>query len=183
MPQQPNKLVPAVWGGLLMGVISGVPFLSWINCACCAGVMAGGALAVYLFRRQLDPRYHMDMGDGASLGLLAGVFGAIIGTALNQVFTQFSFELAQKILSEFVQDPEAEALIDQLRSSGSLVKKFAIIGFFMQLVLFTIFGLLGGLIGVRLFGKSQRPPYYPPVPPPSPEPTPTDQDSSVPPLP
>jgi hypothetical protein len=182
MPQQPNKLLPAVWGGLLMGVISGVPFLSWINCACCAGVMAGGALAVYLFRRQLDPRYHMDMGDGASLGLLAGVFGAMIGTALNQVFAQFSFELAQKILSEYVQDQEAGAILDQLRSSSSLVKKFAILGFFMQLVLFSIFGLLGGLIGVRLFGKSSRPPYYPPAPPPAPEPPPGDQDPTLPPL-
>ncbi len=185
MPQQPGKLVPAVWGGLLMGVISGVPVLSWINCACCAGIMAGGVLAVYLFRRQLDVRYHMDMGDGASLGLLAGVFGAIIGTALDQLFARFSYELLQKLITEYVHDPEMEAMMEQLRPGGGLMKMFAVFGFFVRLVMYTVFGLLGGLIGVKLFGQSKTPPYYPPVSPspaPAPTPGPTDQDSSLPPL-
>ncbi len=42
MQNQPSKLMPAVWGGVLIGVISGVPGLRLINCMCCLGVVGGG---------------------------------------------------------------------------------------------------------------------------------------------
>jgi hypothetical protein len=176
MPQQPSKLMPAVYGGLLIGIVSGVPFLSWINCACCAGVMAGGILAVNLFRRDLDPRYHMDMGDGAQLGLMAGVFGAIVATALSQVFATVSFEMVRKIISTYVQDPEMEALFDRFRPD-SFARGLIFIGFLINLVFYSIFGLIGGLIGISWYGKS-TPPYYqqmdrPTTPPPV---APPDQD-------
>lgn len=185
MPEQPSKLVPAVYGGLLIGVIGGIPFLSWINCACCAGALVGGFLAVHLFRRALDPRYHMDMSDGAQLGLLAGLFGAVIATALSQLFTSVSFEMVQRIVTTYLQDPELEAMFDRLRPD-LFARSMIFIGLIFNLVSYSIFGLLGGLIGVSVLGKSKTPYYQPadqPISPPSPPPyAPPEQDSTNDPL-
>jgi len=167
MPQQPSKLLPAVYGGLIIGVVSGIPFLSWINCACCAGVMAGGFLAVYLFRRNLDSRYHMDMSDGAQLGLLAGVFGAMISTALSQLFMTVSLEMVQKFMALYIKDPDLDALFDQF-SPEKFAHGWMLFSFVLSLVIYSIFGLIGGLIGVSMVGKSRQPYYQqtqPPMPP------------------
>jgi len=178
VPQPPSKLMPAVYGGLVIGIISGVPFLSWINCACCAGVMGGGFLAVYLFRRDLDSRYHMDFSDGAQLGLLAGLFGAVIATALSQVFATVSYEMAHKIITTYLQDPEIEEMFDRFRPD-MLTGGLLFFGFLVNLVFYTLFGLLGGLIGVSLVGKSRTPYESQPD-----QPLPEDpkRDSSAPPL-
>ena len=46
MPEKPSKLMPALYGGIIIGLLSGIPFISLINCICCAGVIIGGFLAV-----------------------------------------------------------------------------------------------------------------------------------------
>ncbi len=51
MPEKPSKLMPALYGGVIMGLISGIPFLNLVNCLCCAGVMLGGFMAVFFTRR------------------------------------------------------------------------------------------------------------------------------------
>ena len=178
MPQPPSKLMPAVYGGLVIGIISGVPFLSWINCACCAGVMGGGFLAVFLFRRDLDSRYHMDLSDGAQLELLAGLFGAVIATALSQVFATVSYEMVHKIITTYLQDPEMEEMFDRFRPD-MLTGGLLFFGFLVNLVFYTLFGLLGGLIGVSLVGKSRSP--YEPRPEQS-MPDASERDSGAPPL-
>ena len=43
-----SKLQPALYGGLLLGVLSALPIISLGNCACCLWVLAGGAMAAYL---------------------------------------------------------------------------------------------------------------------------------------
>jgi len=42
MPEKPSILMPALFGGIITGVLSGIPFLNFINCLCCAGVLLGG---------------------------------------------------------------------------------------------------------------------------------------------
>jgi len=49
-----GRLQPALYGGLLIGVLSALPFVSAGNCCCCLWVVAGGMLAVYL-RQQNSP--------------------------------------------------------------------------------------------------------------------------------
>ena len=40
-----GRLQPAFWGGLFIGVLSALPFVSVGNCCCCLWVVAGGVLA------------------------------------------------------------------------------------------------------------------------------------------
>ena len=40
----PSKLQPALLGGLLIGVLSALPFVSVLNGCCCLWVILGGVL-------------------------------------------------------------------------------------------------------------------------------------------
>ena len=49
-----ERLQPAFWGGVFIGVLSALPLVSAGNCCCCLWVLCGGALAAYL-RQQNTP--------------------------------------------------------------------------------------------------------------------------------
>jgi len=156
MTQQPSKIMPAIWGGVLIGVLSGVPGLNLINCMCCAGVMAGGVLAVYLFRKDVDPTRPVSMADGAALGLLAGVFGAIIGGVLDAIFSTASLSFLYRI-AEYSNNPEFQDMLNQF-GPQVLTQGLFILSFLTKLIVSCIFGLIGGLLGVSFFGKATQEP-------------------------
>ena len=66
----PAKLQPALLGGIVMGVLSVLPFVNLVNACCCGWVLFGGALAAYLM--QQNHPAPITAGDGAIVGLLAG---------------------------------------------------------------------------------------------------------------
>lgn len=170
MPDKPNKLMPALYGGIIMGVISGIPFLNIINCCCCAGILLGGALAVFFYKKDLrEGMPPLTSGDAIELGALAGVFGAIIGTILTagtfalmgNVSGEFMMEFMERFRDQ-VPPGTLEQMEEQLREGG-----FTIINLVTSLIIDTIFGLLGGLIGYAIFKPKPRqlnaePPSLPP---------------------
>jgi len=155
MNPKPDKLIPAIYGGVIMGVISAVPFLNFFNCLCCAGVLLGGFLAVLFYKNNFTPDTPpYTSGDCLAVGALSGVFGAIVGTALSMMF----LKLFGNILGEFlvgwlrqlnIPDEAMQAIQDSLRDSATFL--FMILGFLKNLAIDVIFGLLGGLIGYNVF--------------------------------
>ncbi len=63
-----ERLQPAFWGGLFIGVLSALPIVQVGNCCCCLWVVTGGVLAAYL-RQQQSP-YAIPASEGALVGLL-----------------------------------------------------------------------------------------------------------------
>ena len=76
-----DRLQPALWGGLFIGVLSALPLVSAGNCCCCLWVLVGGALAAYL-RQQNNP-YQIDAAEGAIVGLMAGAIGGVVYAILS----------------------------------------------------------------------------------------------------
>ena len=76
-----DRLQPALYGGLLIGVLSALPIVNLGNCCCCLWVVAGGMLAVYL--RQQNSPFVVTSAEGALVGLMAGLFGGILGVVLS----------------------------------------------------------------------------------------------------
>jgi len=63
-----------------MGVLSALPLIAAGNVCCCMWVVAGGAIAAYLLQQnQSTP---ITPGDGALVGLLAGLIGAFVQFAV-----------------------------------------------------------------------------------------------------
>src|SRR5690242_9006548 len=85
MIDKPSRLQPALLGGLVIGLGSVIPGLSYANLCCCGWGIVGGALAAWLLIRK-SPVLPVSKGSGASTGALAGIVGAgvylVIGVPL-----------------------------------------------------------------------------------------------------
>jgi hypothetical protein len=142
-----NKLKPALLGGLIVGVLSAIPF---INYCCCIWSIGGGVLAAYLYIKSSPTP--VTTGDGAMVGGLAGVVGAIIYLIIGLPIAIF-FGMA--------------AMTEQLSRSGValpfsgtlLMVVAGIIGAIILAVLTT----LGGIIGVAIFEKRKGNAASPPA--------------------
>jgi hypothetical protein len=176
----PAKLQPALLGGVAIGVLSALPIVNVVNLCCCAWVVFGGVLAAYLM--QQNHPSPVSAGDGALVGLMAGAIGAFVFSVLaipiGLALGPFQEQLLERMM-ESARDmpPEVRGMIEQMRDSvgGGAVLG---IGFFISLMIYlcmySVFGLVGGLIGAVLFRKNTLPPPPPPPsgfePPPFPPP-------------
>jgi hypothetical protein len=153
---KPSLLVPALIGGAVAGILSGIPF---VNCLCCLWIIGGAILASYLLAK--DSTVTLRAGDGAIVGAFAGIFAAFIRLFLSIPFRAVEFAFFQKImerLSEYM--PGAPGEWKDAFSLGA--GPISIAGFFLGLVIsaaiFAVLGALGGIIGMALFGKKTPPP-------------------------
>jgi hypothetical protein len=157
MSDTQSKLMPALYGGIVIGILSGVPGLNLINCCCCAGVILGGFLSVLFYTREPNAPA-ITSGDALALGALAGVFGAFIGTALTAVMLgtvggvilEFLRELLDRFGHEIPPDM-LEGFEEAIGESLSLTPVAIIVTFAKFIIIGPLFGLLGGLIGYAVF--------------------------------
>src|SRR5262249_2786022 len=102
-PRQLDFIQPALAGGMFLGLLSTIPFISAANCLCCMWVLMGGGIAATLLMRQRPSG--ITYGDGAFVGVLSGLFGAIVGTALHipvQIISTRLFGSPQQQLEELL---------------------------------------------------------------------------------
>src|SRR6185503_12234406 len=71
-----NKVKPALIGGVVLGLLSVIPFVNWVNICCCLWAILGGMLASYLYIKSSPTP--ASPGDGALLGVIAGAVGGLI---------------------------------------------------------------------------------------------------------
>jgi hypothetical protein len=177
MPEKPSKLMPALYGGIIIGLLSGIPFISLINCICCAGVMIGGFLAVFFYKKDLPPDAPpLTNNDALALGALAGLFGALFSNIISAGFMFTVGNVAASMMYDIIiwgydkagmldkMPPEA---LDEMRDgmSQETISPMNVLGSFITLPLF---GLLGGLIGYAVYKPKaeEKPPEVPPTLPP-----------------
>jgi hypothetical protein len=171
MPEKPNKLMPALYGGIIMGVVSGLPFLNLLNCFCCAGILLGGFLSVLFYTREAPPgTLQLTSGDALQLGVLAGLFGAFIETALHAAVLGSVGNIVGETLRQALEGmgdmipPEALDQLDRAFGGLATLTPLAIFfSFLKSIIINPVFGLLGGLIGYAVF--KPKPAAVPPQPP------------------
>ncbi len=161
----PSRIQPALIGGVAIGVLSALPVINLANC-CCAWILFGGGLAAYLMQ-QGHPEPIM-IGDGAIVGLMAGMVGAVVwlvaSVPINLAMAPFQSQMAQEALRNAGEvAPEFREMIERF-SGGPVIGIGLLIGFFVMLVISTMFGMLGGLFGALLFRKRPPPVMPPPIP-------------------
>jgi uncharacterized membrane protein YeaQ/YmgE (transglycosylase-associated protein family) len=187
-----ERLQPAFWGGLFIGVLSALPVVNLGNCCCCLWVLVGGGLAAYL--RQQNTPYQISSGEGAIVGFIAGVIGALVGTVLAIPLQMLAAGRQQEALERILANPDIPDDIRAWMEWGFTSSMRWVLGLFIALVVNSVFGLLGGLIGVAIFQKKNLPPppppgtidvqptpYVPPSPgtPPAPPPPPPPPPSTI----
>ena len=171
MIEKPSKVQPALIGGLIIGILWSIPFVSLINFCCCLGVLIGGAVAALMLIKR-SPVLPVSSGDGAMAGLLAGLVGAgvylVLGVPISLVFNEAGLSMFKSIFDSFDDPQIRRAMEEMIRSSQNqgMGERLlgALLGWFIVSVVSVGFSTIGGLIGVALFEKrkGQYPPQAPP---------------------
>src|SRR5262245_13990345 len=134
-----SKLQPALLGGLLIGVLSALPFVS--TC-CCLWVIVGGVLTTYLLQER--SRTAVDTADAVVAGLLAGLIGAILSTVFGQLIALMrGMSMADSINSMLGRGdlpPELSGALEKVRDLPSAL--FVIVGLLFAMVVYPIFSML-----------------------------------------
>jgi len=159
-----NKLKPALIGGVLLGLLSVIPFVNSLNACCCLWAILGGMLASYLYVKNSPTP--ATPGDGAMIGALAGVIGAVISLILGIPISYAMGPTMRNLLLSLVENldrQQAELLRHQLEMSGDSIVPVIINALILAVLLF-VFSVIGGLIGTALFEKRKGGPVPPPPP-------------------
>jgi hypothetical protein len=145
-----NKMKAALIGGGIAGVLCIIPFVS----TCCfLWALGGGFLAVFIYLKGSPGA--MTPGDGAKLGIRAGIVGAIIYVIIALPIMLISGGAA---MSSAMQQAGGGSMAGAGMMAG--------LGAFIVVIIAAVivgFTTLGGLIGAAILGKG---PAAPPPPPP-----------------
>jgi hypothetical protein len=140
----------------VLGVLSALPVVQVGNLCCCLWVISGGVVAAaWLQQRQPTP---ITPGDGALVGVFAGLIGTVIylllSIPINALMAPYMRVLAERLASTGNLPPQfREMLSDPLRMRPAVI----VLDFMAHLFLDTFFSTLGGLIGAVLFKKKTPP--------------------------
>jgi len=176
MNHKPDKVIPALYGGVIMALISTIPFLNFLNCICCAGIMLGGFFGVFFYKNNFTPdTLPYTSGDCMAVGAFAGLFGAVIGTILSFVSLALFGNIMGEFVMQFLKNMNVEIPSEALNAmQESMSSGFTVFTMLIQLVssliIDTIFGLLGGLIGYSVYKPARQVMQPPPMPQPPPAP-------------
>jgi hypothetical protein len=162
--ESPSVLVPALVGGAVAGVLTAVPF---VGCLCCLWIIGGAMLAAYLHAKNSSKS--VTAGDGAIVGIFAGIVAAVVDSLLSLPFQAANREAFLRLRDQFSQ------LFQNLpsgwdswleRSSRGTSLALFLLGLVVTAAVFAVLGALGGIIGASLFGKKTTPPFQgaPPAP-------------------
>lgn len=160
--QKPDKVIPALYGGLVMGVISAIPFVNLINCLCCAGVLLGGFLAVFFYKNNFTPDTPpYTAGDCLAVGALSGVFGALTSVVLSAITVMIFGDVMREFILRLLEEGGfdiPEDVMEELRriiEERPTAAESIVIDLLVSLIVYPIFGLLGGLIGYGVWKPKQ----------------------------
>ena len=163
----------ALLGGVITGATIGLPVLDLLNCACCAGVMLGGFLAVFFATRdELPGQPPLARTEALQLGVLSGLFGALAGTLLHGLVLLIAGDVATELLRSVLSDPDlsaslppelTEGLEEMFRGQEGFSVLDILIHFLLWLVIAPLFGLVGGLLGYSMLKKDGPPQSFSPT--------------------
>src|SRR5471030_2636558 len=100
-----------------MGVLSALPFVAGGNLCCCLWLVSGGAIAAYLLQQnQSTP---LAAGDGALVGLLAGLIGAVVVMVVSIPIDLFLGPMERQMLQRFLEmsrNPDMRDMVERMSS-------------------------------------------------------------------
>jgi hypothetical protein len=152
---------PALIGGLVGGVLSALPLIYVGNLCCCLWIVSGGAVAAYLL--QQNQSLPITTGEGALVGLLAGVAGAfvylVLSIPINILMAPMERALLERLSETMSNMPPEFREFARNPGSGSIGVRLVLgfLGFVLMLVLSAIFSTLGGMLGAVIFRKKMPP--------------------------
>lgn len=159
---QLDFIQPALAGGMFLGFLSSMPFVNAVNLCCCMWVLMGGGIAAMMLTKQRPSG--ITYGDGAFVGVLSGLFGAIVGTAIyipvQLIWARMFAGSQQQQLEDLFRQLGYEGPLRDwmLRiASGEISTATILFTFFSNLLMWSLFAMIGGILTVAILNKRIQP--------------------------
>ena len=161
MNPKPDKLMPSLYGGLLIATVWAVPGLNFLNCLCCAGVLLGGFLAVLLYQKDITPETEqLTREDCIQLGIYTGIISAVAAVIIQYIVRLFFGDIAIDVMMKLAERMQVDfpteiyRMVEQAKQQEpSIIGSFVAI--FIYIIPNTLFSFLGALIAWNVFKPKQ----------------------------
>jgi hypothetical protein len=144
-----------------MGVLTALPIVSAGNFCCCLWVISGGVVAAYMLQQATPAPLRLE--DGAIVGLLAGVIGAVVYLLLSIPVTLLVAPMQRLLLTRLRDQmpPDLQRIFGGYTGAGLGLLVGFVAGFIFWLFIGAVFSTLGGMLGAAIFRKKEPPPVAP----------------------
>jgi hypothetical protein len=132
--------------GAVMALLGNLPIVNLVNCLLCIWVWLGGGLAVLTYRRLEHGQPGPSGPQGAGLGAVSGLIGAALGFGVFLLTAAISTPIMENLARAL--KIEGDMPFGSASPGGSLGG--ALIFLVLDLVLYPLFGALGGLITANI---------------------------------
>lgn len=151
----PSKTQSVLLGGLIAGIL-GTSYLGLINVLCCAGFIIGGIAAVWHY----TSTYNLTLapGQGATIGAMAAAVGGIIAGVLTYLLEAIGLPSIQEAIMGFYEGNLSPEQMEQISQQQAQSPVMLFVYFLVALLVYTLFGAVGGAIGASLFKKGGETP-------------------------
>ncbi|MCU0413248.1 MAG: hypothetical protein MUE91_02410 [Ignavibacteriaceae bacterium] len=163
-----KKYLSALVCGFGASVLTTIPGVQTI--ACCLLVPVASAISIFLYNKSQTELIKIQTGTGIFLGLLTAVFAALFASGFEIIITYItrtsdlvtSMPQAEKVVKDMNLGPAAEESMELLKQMVSEIqsKGFSFLYAFLitttNLITYSIFGMLGGLIGTAVINKRNQ---------------------------
>lgn len=163
-----KKYLPGLVCGFGAAVLTTIPGVQTI--ACCLLVPIASVISIFLYKKSQPGLLKIQTGTGILLGLLTAVFAALFASGFEIIITYItrtsdlvtSMPQAEKVVKDMNLGPAAEESMEVLKQIVSEIKfkGFSFLYAFLitttNLITYSIFGMLGGLIGTAVINKRNQ---------------------------
>jgi hypothetical protein len=135
----------ALIAGGIVGLLSVTPL---VGCLVCLWLILGGLISVPIYQAFDRSTTRLQPSQGILLGVISGLVAAVIASIIGAFINAATYTQMINYLQsqEYFRDFFGQV---PLISSGG----FTFLGLICNLIVYPIFGLLGGLLGAALFKK------------------------------
>lgn len=163
-----NKYLPAFVSGFAAAVLSTIPIIKTFNC--CLIIPAASIAALYLYQKTVISGAPVSLGNALGFGLLTGIIAAIFASAFDILITYITHTndiiLGLPDSENFMKQLNLGPVIDEwmklfkqmasdIESTG-FSALYTVVLTISNLFVFSIFGVLGGLLGMAILNRRNR---------------------------
>ena len=165
-----NKYLPSIVTGFGAAVLSTIPGIKNLNC--CLIIPAAAFLSIYLYHKSTGNNSPIKLNKALSYGLITGLIAALFSSLFDILITYITHSndlvVGLEQTEEMMQELKLGKLIDasmeimrtmvtEIEATGFSAALYVVMITISNFFIFSLFGMLGGLLGMAVLNKRNRP--------------------------
>ena len=164
-----NKYLPSIVTGFGAAVLSTIPGIKSLSC--CLLVPGAALLSLYLYNKSTGDNSPIQLNKALSYGLITGLVAALFITLFDLLITYLthsndlveSLPQTEEIMNDLNIGPLMDESIKLIKQMAADIKQtgfsalYAVMITMSNFFILSIFGMLGGLLGMAVLNKRNRP--------------------------